>query len=135
MARILVVEDSLTIVSAVESMLRQAGHEVYTARDGLKALASLRAFHPQVIFLDILLPYTDGFEICASIRRNPAHEGVRVVMMTSLTDDGSVQHAYAVGADGYIKKPFTEAQLISEIGLPLPGKLSHLPFASVGTAT
>lgn len=134
MARILVVEDSPTIISAVESILRQGGHDVYTARDGLRAFASLRAFRPEVIFLDILLPHSDGFEICARIRRNPAYTGVRVVMMTSLTDANSVERAYAVGADGYIKKPFTEEQIISEIGLSLPGNSPHISLVNAGAA-
>ena len=57
MARILVVEDSPTVVSSVEWLLRRNGHEVYIARDGLTALASVRALVPNLVLLDILLPH------------------------------------------------------------------------------
>src|SRR5512138_449799 len=102
MARILVVEDSPTIISTVEWMLRQNGHEVYTARDGLTALASVRAFVPEVVLLDILLHHTNGYEVCAMVRKNPAYKSTRVVMMTCLKDEANIKRAYEVGADGYI---------------------------------
>ena len=86
MARILVVEDSPTVVSSVEYALRQEQHEVYIARDGLATLAMVRALMPTLIMLDILLPYVDGFELCTMIRRNPAHKATPIVMMSSLTD-------------------------------------------------
>ena len=97
MARVLVVEDSPTIVSHVESVLREDGHEVYVARS------------------DILLPHSNGFDICKTIRRNAAYQPMKVVMMTSLVDEESVRKAYEVGANGYIKKPFTNRDLHQEL--------------------
>jgi DNA-binding response OmpR family regulator len=115
MARILVVEDSPTVVSAVEWMLRQNGHQVYIARDGLTALASVRAFVPEIVLLDILLPHTNGYEVCALVRKNPAYKSTRVVMMTCLKDDADIKRAYEVGADGYLTKPFKEAELLKTL--------------------
>jgi DNA-binding response OmpR family regulator len=115
MARILVVEDSPTVVSSVEWMLRRNGHEVYIARDGLTALASVRALVPEIMLLDILLPHTNGYEVCALVRKNPAYKSTRVVMMTCLKDEANVKRAYEVGADGYITKPFQEADLLNAV--------------------
>lgn len=115
MARVLVVEDSPTIVSHVESVLREDGHEVYVARDGWSALASVRALVPEIILLDILLPHSNGFDICQTIRKNSAYKPMKVVMMTSLVDDESIRRAYEVGANGYIKKPFTNRDLHTEL--------------------
>lgn len=115
MARVLVVEDSPTIVSHVESVLREDGHEVYVARDGWSALASVRALVPELILLDILLPHSNGFDICQTIRKNSAYQPMKVVMMTSLVDDESVRRAFEVGANGYIKKPFTNVDLHTEL--------------------
>ncbi|MBN1311204.1 MAG: response regulator [Anaerolineae bacterium] len=115
MARILVVEDSPTIVSSVEWLLRQNGHEVYVARDGLTALASVRAFVPDLVLLDIMLPHTNGFEVCTLMRRNPAYNSVHVVMMTALTGEADIQRAYSVGANGYITKPFKDASLLETV--------------------
>jgi len=122
MARVLVVEDSPTIVSSVESTLRQAGHDVYIARDGWSALASVRALVPELILLDILLPHSNGFEICTAIRRNPAYQVMKIVMMTALVDEESVHRAYEVGANGYIKKPFTNHELHAELEHQLAAK-------------
>ncbi len=115
MARSLVVEDSPTIVSSVEWMLRRNGHEVYIARDGLTALASVRALVPEIMLLDILLPHTNGYEVCALVRKNPAYKSTRVVMMTCLKDEADIKRAYEVGADGYIIKPFQEADLLNTV--------------------
>lgn len=115
MARILVVEDSPTVVSSVEWTLRRNGHEVYIARDGLTALASVRAFVPEIVLLDILLPHTNGYEVCAMVRKNPAYKSTRVVMMTCLKDEANIKRAYEVGADGYITKPFQEADLLNTV--------------------
>jgi DNA-binding response OmpR family regulator len=122
MARVLVVEDSPTIVSHVESVLREGGHEVYVARDGWSALASIRALVPEVILLDILLPHSNGFDICQTIRRNAAYKPIKVVMMTSLIDEESVRRAYEAGANGYIKKPFTTRDLHAELNNQLGNK-------------
>ena len=131
MARVLVVEDSPTIVSHVESVLREDGHEVYVARDGWSALASVRALVPEVVLLDILLPHSNGFDICQTIRRNAAYQPMKVVMMTSLVDDESIRRAYEVGANGYIKKPFTNTDLHTELANQLKDKTeSPLPRVS-----
>lgn len=111
MARILVVEDSPTVVSAVEGVLWLDGHEVYVARDGLSALSSLRAFVPDLMLLDILLPHVDGFELCGMVRRIPAYLSMRIVMMSGLTDQASIQRACDVGADDYLTKPFSDDEL------------------------
>ncbi len=120
MANILVVEDSLTIISEVERMLRGQGHKVYLAHDGLSALASVRAFAPDLIFLDILLPHVNGLDVCATIRRNPLYGHIPIVMMSGLCKEEDVQRAYQVGADDYIKKPINEAMLVGAIGHHLP---------------
>lgn len=115
MARILVVEDSLTIIGEVEKVLREQGHKVYLAQNGLSALAYVRAFVPDLIFLDILLPHVNGLDVCAAIRRNPGFQHIPIVVMSGLTKDEDIQRAYQVGANDYIKKPVTETLLIEAI--------------------
>src|SRR5438105_7578859 len=110
MARVLVVEDSLTVISSVEALLRQHGHTVYSARDGLIALSALRAFVPEIVLLDILLPHMDGIELCGLIKRQPAYQSVKVVMITSIRDQETVKRAFEAGANHYLSKPFTDEQ-------------------------
>ncbi len=115
MANILVVEDSLTIISEVEQVLREQGHQVYLAHDGLSALAYVRALAPDLIFLDILLPHVNGLDVCVTIRRNPSYHHIPIVMMSGLTKDEDIQRAYQAGANDYIKKPVNESLLIGAI--------------------
>lgn len=111
MPRILVVEDSLTIISVVESQLRKSGHKVYLARNGLTALAAVRAFTPDLMLLDIMLPHTDGFGVCNAIRQKKLYDPMPIIMMTGLTDENSIERAYREGANGYLTKPVSEEEL------------------------
>ena len=115
MAKILIVEDSPTVISAVEWLLRRYSHKVYVARDGLTALASVRAFVPDLTLLDILLPHVNGFKLCAMIRQHPAYNSMPIIMMSCLKDQADIQRAYDAGADAYITKPFDDDDLISTI--------------------
>ena len=121
MARILVVEDSLTIISEVESQLRRHGHRVTLARNGLTALAAVRAFSPELMLLDILLPHMDGFAVCHAIRRNKVFDTMPIIMMTGLTNKESIERASEEGANGYLAKPVSEEKLLATID----GCLAH----------
>jgi DNA-binding response OmpR family regulator len=112
MTEILVVEDSPTIVSTVEQFLQMQGYGVHVARDGLSALAAVRALSPKLVLLDIILPKVDGFEVLNVIRNNPNYDRMPIIMMSALTNPEDVERAYDVGADDYIKKPFTETDLL-----------------------
>lgn len=115
MARILVVEDSQTVISLVEQLLCSIGHKVHTARDGLTALAAVRALVPEIILLDIRLPHVDGFEVCSTLHRNPAYQSIPIVMMSGLSDQASIEKAHSVGAVGYLTKPFSNADLVEAV--------------------
>ena len=115
MARILVVEDSPTVISLVEQLLCSVGHKVHTARDGLTALAAVRALVPEIILLDIRLPHVDGFEVCSILQRNPDYQSIPIVMMSGLNDQTSIEKARSVGAVGYLTKPFENADLVEAV--------------------
>lgn len=115
MAKVLVVEDSATVAGALEHLLRLDGHTVYAARDELTALTSLRAYLPDLVLLDILLPHANGFDLCAAIRRQPTCQSLPIIMISSLADETAIQCAFAVGADAYFTKPFDEAALLATV--------------------
>ena len=108
-------EDSPTIVSKLEGILRQLGHQVYVARDGLTALTSVRAFVPHLVLLDIMLPHVNGFQVCETVRKNHIYDTIAVIMVSALTDAASIQRAYACGANGYLTKPIQENDLLSTL--------------------
>ena len=113
MARILVVEDSMTVISKVESFLRKNNHKTYLARDGLTALASVRAFKPQLMLLDLILPQVGGIDVCTMIRRNSAYDVMPIVVVTGMLDETNMTQAFEAGANAYVTKPIDYTDLMA----------------------
>ena len=111
-AKILVVDDEQSILNLVEAYLRPEGYEVQTAMDGESALAKARAFKPDVIVLDIMLPVKDGIEVLTALRRE---SNVYVIMLTAKTEETDRVVGLSVGADDYLIKPFSPRELVARI--------------------
>jgi two-component system, OmpR family, alkaline phosphatase synthesis response regulator PhoP len=116
MARIMVVDDDPDIVRVVVKIMEGRGHQVAVARDGIEAIARIRAEPPDVVILDLNLPKLDGYEVCSQIKTDPAIQHVPVVMMTAAyvsVDDA--QRGTSAGADEYVVKPFLREVLIHNV--------------------
>lgn len=111
-ARILVVEDDASIRELTERGLRNAGFEVLTAATGDDGLARFRAERPDAVVLDVMLPGTDGLEVCKAIR---ASSTTPVVMLTARSDTLDVVVGLESGADDYVTKPFEMAELVARV--------------------
>ena len=113
--KVLVIDDSNTIRRSAEIFLRQAGFEVILADDGFDALAKISDHHPQVIFVDIMMPRLDGYQTCALIKQNPQLKATPVIMLSS--KDGVFDRARGrlAGSDRYLTKPFTKEGLIEAV--------------------
>jgi len=110
--RILLVDDEQSILTLVEAYLRPEGYELQTATDGEAALAKARAFKPDIIVLDIMLPVKDGLEVLATLRRESS---VYVIMLTAKTEETDRVVGLTVGADDYLTKPFSPRELVARI--------------------
>ena len=113
--RILVVDDSATIRRSAESMLTSEGYDVVTAENGFEALSQVARHHPDLIFVDIMMPRLDGYQTCAIIKNNAEYRSTPVVMLTS--KDGLFDQARGrvVGSDLYLTKPFTRDELLTAV--------------------
>jgi chemosensory pili system protein ChpA (sensor histidine kinase/response regulator) len=111
----MVVDDSISMRSALELMLTRAGYEVQLARDGFEALGLLMRDLPRAIILDIEMPRLDGFELLRVLRSTPQFAGVRVVMLTTRASQRHRAHAQALGADAYLIKPCPDTVLINTV--------------------
>ncbi|MCA1691087.1 MAG: response regulator [Acidimicrobiales bacterium] len=109
---ILLVEDDASVREAVALALEGAGHRVETAVSGEEALSRWRQFHPDLILLDVMLPGTDGFEVCRQIRRE---DQVPIVMLTARSDPFDVVVGLESGADDYVTKPFETRVLLARV--------------------
>jgi len=115
MKRILVVDDSKTILHKASKMLEQAGYEVVTAEDGFEAISKVTDFQPDLMFVDIMMPKLDGYQTCSLVKNNKNYQDTPVVMVSS--KDGLFDRARGsiVGAEGHINKPFSETDLLGAV--------------------
>lgn len=113
--KVMVIDDSNTIRRSAEIFLKAAGCEVILAEDGFDALAKIADQHPQVIFVDIMMPRLDGYQTCALIKRNAKYKSTPVIMLSS--KDGLFDRARGrmAGSDQYLTKPFTQDSLIEAV--------------------
>jgi len=112
MAKILIVDDEPSIIKLVRAYLEPEGYEIYTAEDGPSALKAARAFNPDLIVLDVMLPGMDGVEVLTRLRRE---SNVYVIMLTAKTEEMDRVVGLTVGADDYVTKPFSPRELTARI--------------------
>ncbi len=110
--KILVIDDEQSILNLISAYLRPEGYEVYTALDGPTGLQAARAYKPDLIVLDIMLPGMDGVELLTRLRRE---SDVYVILLTARTDETDKIVGLSVGADDYVTKPFSPRELVARI--------------------
>jgi twitching motility two-component system response regulator PilG len=113
--KVLVIDDSKTIRRTAETLLKKVGCEVITAEDGFEALSIIADTHPDIIFVDIMMPRLDGYQTTALIKNNKVFQKTPVVMLSS--KDGLFDRARGriVGSEQYLTKPFTKEELLGAI--------------------
>jgi two-component system alkaline phosphatase synthesis response regulator PhoP len=112
MTKILVIDDEPSIINLVSAYLKPEGYEVFTAADGNAGLKAARAFKPDLIILDLMLPGMDGIELLSRLRRE---SDVYVIMLTARTDETDKIVGLSVGADDYVTKPFSPRELVARV--------------------
>jgi DNA-binding response OmpR family regulator len=112
---VLLVDDEPNIVLSLEFLMNQAGYDVRIARDGDAALQAVRDRAPDLILLDVMTPGRDGYEVCQTIRANPAWRNVKIVMLTAKSREVEREKGLALGADDYITKPFSTRELVDRV--------------------
>jgi DNA-binding response OmpR family regulator len=110
--RIAVIEDEAAIARSVAARLRAEGFEVETAGDGLEGVELCRAFRPDLVVLDLMLPGLDGLEVCRQIQRG---RHVPVLMLTARDTETDLEIGLAVGGDDYMTKPFSPRELVARV--------------------
>jgi DNA-binding response OmpR family regulator len=113
--RVLVIDDSPTIVAVLGKMLRQAGYEVSKAGDAESGIELARAEHPDLIFLDIVLPGMNGFAALRQLRRDPGTQKTPIIMISGNMQATEQYYAQRIGADDFMKKPFGRGEVFTRI--------------------
>ncbi len=113
--KILIADDEPDIVEIIEFNLKNEGYDVYSAADGDEALQKARLLLPQLIILDIMMPYKTGIEVCRKLRQEEKFDDTLIVFLTAINDDVSHIKGLDIGADDYINKPVSTKVLVSRI--------------------
>jgi DNA-binding response OmpR family regulator len=112
---ILVADDDEDILLLVTTRLRRDGHEVVSASRGDDELAIVRELKPALAVLDVGMPGLDGLEVLGEIRADEALADTRVLLLTAKAQESDVRRGFEVGADAYVKKPFSPAELSARV--------------------
>jgi two-component system response regulator MtrA len=110
--RILVADDDPSIATLIQVTLKDPRYEIVAVKNGLEALKAFESGKFDVVILDVMMPYVDGFEACQRIRER---SDVPIVILTSRDGTDDVVHGFELGADDYITKPFKTAELIARV--------------------
>ena len=120
MRSVLIVDDEPNIVLSLQFLMKKAGFDVRTARDGEEALAEIARAAPDLVLLDVMMPKRDGFDVCQTVRANPAWQGIRIVLLTAKGRDVEREKGLALGADDYVTKPFSTRDVLERIEKLVP---------------
>ncbi len=111
--RVLIVDDENAIVDILKFNLEKAGYGTLCAYDGQRGLALAREANPDLILLDVMLPYIDGFEVCRTLREEG--NNVPIIMITAREEETDKVFGLELGADDYITKPFSVRELLARV--------------------
>ncbi len=130
---ILIIDDEASVVEVVSLYLQREGFSVRSARNGTEALVALQAERPALVILDIMLPHIDGITLIRRMRETPALD-VPVIMLTARGREADRISGLELGADDYVTKPFSPAELVSRVKAVLrraTGKVTEASEAPV----
>jgi DNA-binding response OmpR family regulator len=119
LAKIVVIEDDVTFLDLLRVHLASAGHEVLTAEDAALGLRAVITEAPDLVLLDLTVPYLDGFEMMKALRNDPATKAIPVIVLTGRGDDETFAEARRLGASHFFTKPVARDALIRAIDTQL----------------
>jgi len=118
----MVVDDQQEMLNMLTRIFELEGYDVAVASDGRTALALLDEHSPDLVVLDIIMPELDGFQVLDLIRQR---SNIPIIMLTARSEVTSVHRALALGADDYVRKPFSAREVVARV----KAKLRHMPPA------
>jgi two-component system, OmpR family, alkaline phosphatase synthesis response regulator PhoP len=113
--KILIVDDEPSITVPLTFLMEQNQFEVMVVHNGEDALAVIEDFEPDLILLDIMLPAVDGFQVCQNLKEDPRRKSIKVVFLSAMTRDLDIAKGNTLGADAYITKPFSNADVVRQV--------------------
>ncbi len=113
--KILIADDNENIRDALTYLLEDEGYELLLAKDGADTLRKVRERKPDILFLDIMMPEINGYDVCRTIKNDPDLKSIYVIMLTAKGQVAEQERGKEVGADEYIVKPFSPMEILSRV--------------------
>jgi DNA-binding response OmpR family regulator len=113
--KILVADDNENIREALTYLLEDEGYQLWLAKDGAETITKVREFRPDILFLDIMMPEINGYDVCRTIKSDPNLKNTYVIMLTAKGQVAEQERGKEVGADEYIVKPFSPMEILTKI--------------------
>jgi CheY-like chemotaxis protein len=113
--KVLLVDDSNTVLMMEKMILSKGPFEIVTARDGMEAIAKSKSELPDVILLDVMMPKLDGLSACAAIRQQPETREIPIIMVTTRGEEENIETAFRNGCTDYVTKPINGLELLTKL--------------------
>ncbi|MBN1869177.1 MAG: response regulator [Candidatus Omnitrophica bacterium] len=113
--RILIIDDELELIKAVQIRLQQADYEALVAYDGQEGLEKAKKENPDLIILDLMLSKMDGYKVCGLLKADTRYHKIPIIMFTARVQESDKKMGREMGADAYITKPFDHQILLDKI--------------------
>lgn len=113
--KILIADDNENIRDALTYLLEDEGYKLWLAKDGADTLKKAREVRPDVLFLDIMMPEINGYDVCRIIKNDPELKNIYVIMLTAKGQVAEQERGKEVGADEYIVKPFSPMDILTKV--------------------
>ncbi len=113
--KILIADDEPNILISLEYLMKREGFDVRVARDGQEALDAVAADCPDLLLLDVMMPRKSGFDVCQALRADERYNTLHILMLTAKGRDTDLAKGLALGADGYMTKPFSTRELVDRV--------------------
>jgi len=113
--RILVVDDEPNVIRSLNFVLSREGYEVSSAGNGEDGLAKIRQLKPNLVFLDVMMPKKNGYEVCQEVKKDSSLRDVHVIMLTAKGQEADREQGMEAGADEFMTKPFSPIEVLDKV--------------------
>ena len=113
--RILVVDDEPHVIRSLTFVLSKEGYDVASAENGEDALAKIRALRPDLVFLDVMMPKKNGYEVCREVKKDSVLSDIRVIMLTAKGQESDREQGLSAGTDEFLTKPFSPIGVVEKV--------------------
>jgi two-component system alkaline phosphatase synthesis response regulator PhoP len=113
--KILVVDDEPHVIKSLTFVLTKEGYDVSSAENGEDAMAKIRQSKPSLVFLDVMMPKKNGYEVCREVKKDSGLRDIRVIMLTAKGQEADREQGLNVGADEFMTKPFSPMGIVDKV--------------------